>query len=167
MKIKDIFLSADFIGAVAIAIALTGLLPTHLDNDFAKDFYSIGISVLSIVFSVFFAALAVIISASDNDFVMFLEEDGSYSNLIKVFRFTLGILFVALLYSVALYGLTAVWITSKGETQGKWWFITFCFLFLYSLFSAYNSTYDSINYAKFRAIYLKQQKQDRNTNSET
>jgi hypothetical protein len=155
MKIKDILLSWDFLASLPISLVVAYLLPFWVSNEFAHDLYGIGISVLSIVFSVYFAALAIIISSSDDDFVRFLEEEGDYTAIITTFEFSLGALFIALLYSLIMYAFTAAWIAHKFESQQYWWLAIFTFLFLYSLFAALNSTMDSITYAKFRTKYLK------------
>lgn len=154
MKLKDFFLAWDFLTAFPISVFISYLLPYWVVNDFAHDLFGIGISVLSIVFSVYFAALAIIISSSDDDFVRFLEEEGEYTAIITTFQFSLAALFVALIYSLVLYAFTASWISQKFESQPYWWLSIFSFLFLYGLFAALNSTFDSITYAKFRTRYL-------------
>lgn len=154
MKLKDVFWAWDFLSAFVLSLMVNYILPYWVSNEFAHDLYGIGISVLSIVFSVYFAALAVIISSSDDDFVRFLEEEGDYTAIISTFQFSLAALFVALLYSLVMYAFAASWISSKFESQPHWWLGIFCFLFLYGLFAALNSTLDSIKYAKFRTRYL-------------
>lgn len=154
MKLKSVFWAWDFLLACVLSLAAGYILPYWVANDFAHDLYGIGISVLSIVFSVYFAALAIIISSSDDDFVRFLEEDGDYTSIISTFEFSLAALFAALLYSLIMYAFTASWISDKYESQPFWWLAIFSFLFLYGLFAALNSTLDSITYAKFRTRFL-------------
>lgn len=158
MKIKDIFWSWDFIVSLPVSVIVAYALPYWVSNKFAHDLFGIGISVLSIVFSVYFAALAIIISSSDDDFVRFLEEEGDYTAIISTFQFALAALFVALIYSIVLYAFTATWISNKYDNQPFWWLSIFTFLFLYSLLAALNSTLDSIMYAKFRTRYLSTKK---------
>jgi hypothetical protein len=154
MKIKDIFYSWDFILALLSSILILILLPYRIANEFAHDIYGIGISVLSIVFSVYFAALAIMIASSDDDFIRFLEEEGDYTAIISTFKFSLLILFVALLYSLAIYTVSSAQLAMDCKNQPFWWFVIFTFLFLWGLFAAANSTYDSITYAKFRTKFL-------------
>ena len=87
MRFKQVLGSLDLWAALGLAVVFAVLLDDWVPNEFAKDIYSIGISVLSIVFSVYFAALAIIISASDDDFVAFLEETGDYSASLELFDF--------------------------------------------------------------------------------
>ena len=79
MRIRDVFFSWDFIFSTIIVGILIILLPTYISAQFAQDVYSMAITILSIIFSVFFAALAIIISTSEDDFVRFLEDDGIYT----------------------------------------------------------------------------------------
>lgn len=154
MTPKDVFWSWDFLAALGSSLLLAFLVPAGISVSFAKDLFGVGISVLSIVFSVFFAALAIIISASDNDFVVFLEEEGHYTAIIQTFKVSLLALFVALIYSLVLYAFTAAAASAFVQGQHWLWFCVFVFLFLYGLFSAFNSALDAIRYAQTRASYL-------------
>lgn len=154
MKIKDILFSWDFITSVIIAVVFYFILPYWIKNDFAKNLYDIGISVLSIVFSVFFAALAIIISSSDDDFVRFLEQQGDYTAIIDTFKFSLFLLFVALVYSIILSIITSFWTNEKNINQQFHFVVVFIFLFFYGLFATFNSTFDAIKYSKYRTDYL-------------
>ena len=136
-------------------IALLASFPCQIPNEFAKDVFSTAISVLSIVFSIYFAALATIASASDDDFIRFLEEDQTYSDVISAFKFTLGLLFVALLMSLAAYVATSYWAQSSGSTQSLWWLAVVCFVAVWSLLATYFSAGDSIQYATARMRFLK------------
>src|ERR1041384_3873475 len=101
-KIKMLF-GWDLLLATTATVALYVFMPEQISNGFARDLYGVGISVLSIVFSIFVAALAIIMSASDDEFLKFLESDGLYTLLLWGFKFTLFLLFVALMYSLILY----------------------------------------------------------------
>lgn len=155
MKIKDIIISWDFYISFLIAIVLWLIFPFWISNQFTTTLYEIGISVLSIIFSVFFAALAIIISSSDDDFVRFLEETGDYTAIIDTFKFSLSVLFIALLYSIILKAITSYWISLKFINQQFYFVVIFGFLFFYGLFATFNSTCDAIVYSKFRTKYLK------------
>jgi hypothetical protein len=156
MKIRlfNIVFSWDFLLAACICVLSIVVLAPQISNELGKDLYGVGISVLSIVFSVYFAALAIIISSSDDEFVRFLEEIGDYSRLIATFRYTIGALFVALIYSIAMYIFTSVWLNDQITAQPKWFLVTFAFLFPYSLFAAVSVTNDAIQYAKSRSDFL-------------
>jgi len=158
VKLREIILSWDFIIAAFVTVAAFFLLDKNLANALCKELYNVGISVLSIVFSVYFAALAIIISSSDDEFVRFLEEVGDYSKLIATFRYTLALLFVSLMYSIALYSITSVWINDQILEQPNWFLLIFAFLFPYSLFGAVSVTVDAIQYAKYRSEFLAKSK---------
>ncbi len=158
MNSRAVFFSWDFIFSIIISIGFVSWLPTWVPSELAKDYYGIGISVLSIVFSLFFAALAVVITASDDEFVLFLEEQGNYSALVANYKFTLGLLFLALMYSLVFYAYTAARIAASVRHQNKFFVALFCFLFLWSLFAALKSTYDSIKYSDYRKRFLQAKK---------
>ncbi|MGK9477905.1 hypothetical protein [Melioribacter sp. OK-6-Me] len=155
MKIKNIIFSWDLIVALALSVLLFALIPSTISNEFAVKLYDIGISVLSIVFSVFFAAMAIIISASDDDFVRFLDEEGDYTAIIGTFKFSLMILFVALIYSIILSASTSYMLSLGDKDQCKIFIVLFTLLFSYGLFATLNSTYDAIKYAQYRTKFLK------------
>src|SRR5262245_61894272 len=108
MKIRSVLMSWDILAAAIIAVVLYFVLPDRVNNAFASTLYGVGITVLSIIFSVYFAALAIIISSGDNDFIHFLEEKGSYTRLINSFRFSLILLFVSLISSIIMSIITAI-----------------------------------------------------------
>ncbi len=165
MKVNQVLCSLDLWAALVLAAVFAAFLGPWVPNEFAKDIYSIGISVLSIVFSVYFAALAIIISASDDDFVAFLEETGDYSPIIATFRFSLVLLFVALMYSLLLYARTSYRLVGKIEFQSRWFLLVFAVLFFYSLFAVVNSTMDAITYSKFRSRFVTLKKNRQRSNS--
>jgi len=166
MKAKDVIISWDFLLSCALSIVAWVILPYWVNNQFTITLYEIGISVLSIIFSVFFAALAIIISSSDDDFVQFLEEEGDYTAIIDTFKFSLSVLFIALVYSIILTAITSYWMIQNHIHQQYYFIIIFSFLFFYGLFSTFNSTYDAIKYSKFRTIYLHRKKNKNNQNSD-
>lgn len=153
-KLKSLFVSWDFAAAAALTAALGYWSPYWVSNNLAKDYYGIGISVLSIVFSVFFAALAVIITASDDDFVTFLDAEGDYSALLSNFKFSLGLLFCALIYSLSLYAYSAARLSHSVKFQRSPFLIAFSLFFLWGLFAAFYSAYDAIRYADYRKRFL-------------
>jgi hypothetical protein len=143
-RIKDIIFCWDFLVSFAISIGLYFAIASDISNSFCQDIYGIGISVLSIVFSIYFAALAIIISSSDDDFVNYLEDQGAYTGIIWTFRYSLFVLFVALLFSLLMYALTSAWINSsnvltQNDVQPREYFSAFVFLFFYGLFCALNT----------------------------
>lgn len=154
MKITDFILSKDFLAAIFATIVSIIFLPQWIDNNFAKDIYAVAISILSIIFSVYFAALAIIISSSDDAFVKFLIKENVYDIIIDAFKITLLSLFISLVYSICIYIFTSNWLLSNIHHQPILGFSIFIFLFTYSLFATGQSAIDSLKYAKKRSEYL-------------
>lgn len=155
MKVKDIILSWDFILAIILSGIIYIFLPCNIKLLSAKDIYYIAITVLSIIFSLYFAALAIIISSSNDDFILFLEEDKIYSGVIGTFKYTLIVLFFSLIVSIILYCIAALGINENYDIQPKIIMDIFIFLFSYSLFTVFNACLDSITYAKKRVEFIK------------
>jgi hypothetical protein len=155
MKLRYIIFSWDIILALVSTVIASFYFYFWINNEFAIVVYEIGISVLSIIFSVFFAALAIIISSSDDEFVKFLDETGDYKSIISSFKFSLSLLFIALLYSIILTVISSYFKT-LGHINQQFYFLTiFIFLFSYSLLATFISTFDAIKYSSFRTEYLK------------
>lgn len=155
MTLKKIFLSWDFILATLLTVAIGYTLPKGINIEFSYDLFGIGINVLSIIFAIYFAALAIITASSDDDFVLFLEDENDFTKLVYSFRFALSVLFISLIFSLLSYGYTSFYKSTGEVIQCKLLFTIFVFLFSYSLFVTANSAIDSINYAKYRAEFLK------------
>jgi hypothetical protein len=160
-KIIDIIAGWDFIISILVFVLIYIFVPEYMEMKFTLSFYNIGISVLSIVFSVFFAALAIIVSASDNEFIDFMEENGHFTHLIWTFRFTLFLLFLSLVYSIILYMCTNYYIETYTE---KWYqhsifFSIFSMLFTYSMVATVMGVNNSIKFTGFRLQYLKAKKE--------
>lgn len=164
MTAKRIICSWDFALAVILTLVTARAIPNHLNLTFCLSFYSIGITVLSIVFSIFFAALAVIMASSDNDFIEFLEEKGDFSLLLSTFRFTLLCLFISLVYSISLYTYSEYILCQKSYVvyQNRMYFLIFELLFSYSLFSTGLCVKDTIEFSRFRSKFLQKKNKDAN-----
>jgi hypothetical protein len=164
VKVKDFlmtyFVSYDFILSLAISVFLYFILPTYLKASFTSSFYNIGITVLSIIFSLFFASLAILMSSTDNDFILYLEEEKLFTGLMATFKLVLLALFVSLIYSIVIYTTNDYYIKNNGENsfQHKFCFIIFQFLFTYSLIATALSIKDTISFTAFRTRFLEQKK---------
>jgi hypothetical protein len=165
MKLRNILWSWDFIFSVLATGLVYLILPHWVSSDFAKDLYSVGISVLSIVFSVYFAALAIIMSSSDDAFIRFLEQKNQYTTIIQSFELSLAVLFIALIYSITIYASTSYWISKQCADQRVWWLVVFTFLFFYGILTAASSTLNAITYSKFRSRFLTSQPEQNDTKS--
>ena len=156
MKISNIILSWDFVIAIVITLITALIIPSYLTVSFCSSFYNIGITVLSIVFSLFFAALAIIMASSDNDFIEFLEENNDFTALLNSFKITLIMLFVSLIYSIILFVISDFQNIEliPIPKQHKIFFLIFEFLFSYSLFATGLSVKDTIVFSVYRAKYI-------------
>ncbi|ADQ45658.1 hypothetical protein Calkro_0776 [Caldicellulosiruptor kronotskyensis 2002] len=157
MKIKNIFISWDFIISVLVAIIMFFIFPWRINGLFAKDIFAGALTVLSVVFSIYLAALAIIISSSDNEFIEFLEKEKMYSSIIDTFKVTLVVTFFSLVLTSILYGITAYFSiqSSSGYYINKLVLIIFIFFFFYSLLSVFVSALDSVTYFKMRTRFIR------------
>ncbi len=80
-KVKSIIVSWDFILAVLIFVVLFISLPEYISLKVIEKVSNVYITILSITFSIFFAAFAIILSSSENEFILFLEEGGFFSHI--------------------------------------------------------------------------------------
>jgi len=154
MILKTYILSFDTLIALLVFIALAVFLPQVMPVAFAKDLFAVGISVLSIIFGMFFAALAFIMSATDNDLIKIMEEEGYFTKLIKTFEFTLAALFFSMVLAILIYSYSS-YIESNGKMMmSRWIVILFAVTFSYSLIATLLATKDSIRYSKYRLMFM-------------
>lgn len=143
---------------LAVALVAGGtvwlIAPNSVPNDFAKDIYGLGASVLAIVFSVFFAALAIIMSADGDDFVELLEERGTLDVVLFHFRFTLWLLFLGLCASVVLYAITSWWSISGDHAQSRILTSTFVGLLLWGVSATLESALSSVTHSQLHVKYM-------------
>jgi ABC-type uncharacterized transport system fused permease/ATPase subunit len=160
-RFKAIILSWDF-GITLLSVFATYLvLPEYINMNFALSFYNVAMTVLSIIFSLFFTAMAIIMSSSDNDFIEFLEERNTFTELLWSFKFTLFVLFLSLILSIILYSGTSYWIeTNHNETwlQDYKLLLLLQFCFLYGMIATWFSIMDTVKFSKYRSDFLKEQK---------
>lgn len=154
MKARDILCCWDIWTSLIISIVISLIMPDYIDLEFVKDLYGIAISILSIIFSLYFAALAIIITSGDDSFIIFLENDDIYTGVINTFKFTLILTFFSLILAICLYFSSSFFLSLECEQQSIFVLGGFSFFFLYSLFAVYNATLDAIRYAKKRIEFL-------------
>jgi hypothetical protein len=157
--VKTYIKSYDLWVAVIITTLLALSLPSEIRASFAKDLYGIGISVLSIVFSVSFAGMAVIMSATHDEFIVYLQEKQRFTQILNTFKFTLTILFLALVVAITAYAITAYRTVTGLEMQSRIWILIFSFLFIYSLAAALLASLDSVKFSTYRCLYLTRAKE--------
>ena len=155
MRLKQLVISWDIWAAIATAIPTNVLLPAYISIYFCKDAYFVGITVLSIIFAIFLASVSIIMASTDDNFVCFLEERGHYTTLINTFRYTLILLFLSLLISMALYFYTTFLMSQALLVQTKWLFTLFIFTASYALFAVCISSVETLTYSKYRTQFLR------------
>ncbi|MFN2303448.1 MAG: hypothetical protein ACK2TV_06920 [Anaerolineales bacterium] len=158
-KIKSVVLSWDFLTALLIIVVFALIVPVTLPVGIAREIFSVSVSVLSIVFSIFFAALAVVMTAGDNQFVGFLKRYELYEPILWSYRLTLLLLFFSLLLSLILYiailPMSAnVMLQEPDPAYPSWILLIFGFFAFWSLFATANAALDAIRYAQYRASYM-------------
>lgn len=158
--INDIVLSPDTGLALLISLLVYGWLPQEIQNEFAKEIYFAGLLSLSVTFAIYFAGHAIIVSSSQDKFIIWLEDAGDiYTNLVNLQRFTLCSLMVAYLLAFILYVWTSYQLQVEVDKQSKYYFVLFVSLASYAIFAALLSVFGSIRYTKERVRYLKFQKE--------
>jgi hypothetical protein len=154
-RLKSVFVSWD----MAITVLVTGvacfIVPNYLNMKFLISIYNMSITILALIFSLFFAALAIIMSSSENDFIDFLEEEKLFSQLLWSFKVTLIILFLSLIYSVILYTITSYQIETYHEAylQHNLFFLILLAMFTYSMGATCLSVYDTIKFSEYRSKF--------------
>jgi len=163
MRLSTVILSWDFVVSVILTLTSAIFLPSMLKIGFCISFFNVGITVLSIIFSLFFAALAIIMTSSDNDFIEFLEEENDFTALLDTFKVTLLMLFISLIYSIILFVISDYFAKLNDDQfqQHKIFFLFFEFLFCYSLLSTALSIKDTIRFSEMRGKFLKNRRQNK------
>lgn len=152
---QKFLLSWNFFSAFLVAVLINFYAPSSILNDFARDIYNVGITTLSIIFSAYFAALAIIVSLGDSEFIDFFDEDGDYTRLISSFRLALLSLLVSLLIAIALYAFSSFLFYGKCGEQPKVLLIFFAFFSIYGIVATFIAANDAINYALCRVKFLR------------
>ncbi len=152
--IKSIVISWDFITAVSATI-LTLLFRVQIPIPVGRDIAGFNVTLGALVFSVYFAALALVAATDDDEFLRFAAKEGAYAKLIGVFRTTLVLLFVTLLLSIGVYLYTLYQSYLQPQSMVPTWLVSlFAFTILYPLFASINAAFDAGKYAQRRALFL-------------
>ncbi len=157
MKLRQLICSIDTGAAVLTTVAVSYFIPKEIRYDFTTSFYNIGISVLSIVFSLFFAALAILMAAPQDEFIDYLEKKKHYTTLLFTYKYTLVCLFISLGYSIIMYAFSDYWVKHhvKDSLHSRWYFLVFVFIFTYSLTATALCIKDAIKFSQYRLEFLK------------
>lgn len=153
-RIISLIWSWDTASALACFVSISTLMPPTIELKLSLSIHGLAISVLSIIFSVFFASLAFIISASNDQFVKYLESKGLYEELLWIFKWSLISLFVALMISISVFFIHSYFETKNIKLIDTDLIAFTSSLFVYSTMSAALVTWDTIKYAQRRARFL-------------
>ncbi len=158
MKINTYILSWDFILSIIITLVTAIFLQFEVKASFTLGIYNIGISVISIIFSLFFASMAILITNQDDDFLLFLEENNDFSEIISGFKFTLVALFTCLMISIIFFFYTSYLISEYTDKLivSTVFLYFFEFFFFYSLFSTLLCVFDTIKFSLVHLEFIKQ-----------
>ena len=165
MNLKKLLLSLDTLLALLAASAVSYICPERISPTIAASFYEVAISVASVVFSIFFAALAFIASSSDDDYVRFLKTEGVYSEMLENFAWTLKVLLLTLILSLLAFAYTLISSSSDEYRQSKWLLVTITFLLTYGLVACSYIAGDAMKYARFRLEFMEIDAQQREESS--
>jgi hypothetical protein len=159
VKYRSVIVAWDFGAAILCSAVAAVLLPKWVPSAFAQDIFRISVSVSSVLFSIFFAALALIISSSNDEFIAWIEEatdpgeESDYQIIVAAFRFSLFMLFSALIVGLCLFGYTSFRIANTVDFQHKAFVSVFAFLFSYGLFCAISSLMQAIKFSSLRSQF--------------
>ncbi|MEW5677043.1 hypothetical protein ABGT15_12080 [Flavobacterium enshiense] len=160
-RVKALILSWDFFATVFVTAIAYFIMPGYIDMKFLLSVYNMSITILALIFSLFFAALAIIMSSSENDFIDFLDEENLFTELLWSFKVTLIFLFFSLIYSIILYTGTSYYIetySSKEWLQDNILFLILVALFTYSMAATCISVYDTIKFSEYRSKFNRMKK---------
>jgi hypothetical protein len=157
MKLRQIICSVDTGVAVLITVIVWYFIPKEIKYEFTTSFYNVGISVLSIVFSLFFAALAILMAAPEDEFIEYLEKKKHFTALLFSYKYTLVCLFLSLGYSIVMYAFSDYWVKHHVENSlhSRWYFLIFVFIFTYSLTATVLCIKDAIKFSQYRLEFLR------------
>jgi len=167
MKIRQVILSPDLLGSIVVAAGTNIVLPPLVKIGFFINAYMVGITVLAIIFSLFIAAIAFVMTSSDDEYILILADLGIYAELRSIFEYTLCVFFVSLLYSITAYIVSDYFRNLYDEPYlgHKFFFSLFVFFFLYSLLATIPALRHTIQFAQRRSDFL-QARRDKKKTSE-
>lgn len=150
--IENVIKSWDLWVSIFVATFFFFLYQDNISLEKCEKIFEVCIAFLSIIFSVYYAAYAVLVASGDDDFIRFLEEDGSYMDIILTFRYTLVLLFVSLFFSISLYFYSLL---SLIDGINASLMSVYFFIVMYALFAVVQSSLDAVKYSEYRVRFLK------------
>ncbi|GAB3890067.1 hypothetical protein [Spirosoma agri] len=152
-RIESYILSYDTIlGLIALILGVL-FVPDKIENSVCVAIYGTAIAVLSIIFSIFFASLAVILAFPDNEFIVFIEKGNKlFSRMLAYFKATLFILFISLIFNIVIYIHASL--NGSNTEHNRPIFLTFLFVFTYSLIATITAVIVTLKLTQSRSDYL-------------
>ncbi|MEE9905520.1 MAG: hypothetical protein K4305_08880 [Chlorobium sp.] len=150
--IESVIKSWDLWVSIFLATFFYFLYQDNINLEKCEKIFEVCIAFLSIIFSVYYAAYAVLVASGDDEFIRFLEEDGSYMDIILTFRYTLILLFISLFFSVILYFYSLLALIEGISVSLM---SIYFFFVMYALFAVMQSSLDAVKYSEYRVRFLK------------
>lgn len=152
-KVETYILSYDTIlGLIALILGIL-FVPEKIENSVCIAVYGTAIAVLSIIFSIFFASLAVILAFPDNEFIIFIERGNRlFSRMLAYFKATLFILFASLIFNIVIYIHASL--NGYNTEYNRPIFLVFLFIFTYSLIATITAVIVTLKLTQSRSDYL-------------
>lgn len=156
MHVKNKFISWDFLCSFSITVYLFFAMPEQVDLRFCVDLYSLAINIILMCIFYFLAMLALLVAASDETFINYLRNQGLRVSVFLTYKYTLIMLFLTLIFTIFHYAWGDYYLKAVPNvtTQSKYFFLTFLALFIYCVFTSFESSLDSINYLKLRVMFM-------------
>lgn len=152
-RLRKLILSYDTVIALVIVIISNFIIPCELKNQFCYKIYEVAITVLSIIFSIFFASLTVIMAFPDNKFIALIEKDNKlFTALLNYFKDTLYALFISLVITIIIYITTSYY--GENISGNRNLFIAFLGVFTYSLIATITAVNATLKITSSRATFI-------------
>lgn len=143
----------DFWAALVLAIVIHWVSSEQISIRLAKDLFAVGTSVLAVIFSVYFASIAIIMSSGDQEFVGYLVHRGTFQKVLFGFKVTLWLLFGGLVASLGLYSMVSVQIESGSRSIGELWLASYCFVVAWGIFATLEASLTAIRHSRVRVLF--------------
>lgn len=154
-RLRSILWSIDTLVGVLGAIVALILIGGDVSLLLIEKMSWMIITSSSLLFSIYFVSVNFIFSSSEDEFVLFLIRDGFYDELLYGFKWTMGALFVSLLFGAMSY-LTAVHLQILGESTVASASTVIMFgVYVYAVAAAVLAVFDIIKFSQRRANFIR------------
>lgn len=149
----------DLWAALGVTAGVAIFSPEHMKAQLVKDVAGVTTSVLAVIFAVYFAAVAIIMSSGDDEFVRYLARKGRFEKVLFAFKVTLTVLFVGLISSFGIYVLSAV--VASQDANGvvsKWWLVGATSVVAWGVFAALETALTALKHSQLRVLFSQLEK---------